>query len=121
MKINEVFEGLIKNPKNVYEIYPNTMDRRTRLSLDRDGYFYLEIFNEKEELIPTSKGGGCFNGNINYEGDWELVREPVDFITAVRSRKRIKTEGVIDFHPAEWYQDCIGLDDINGKWFIEGE
>lgn len=51
--------------------------------------------------------------------DWELVREPVDFITAVNSGKDIKPieKGISAFEPFSYWQ--ITLERINGKWYIE--
>lgn len=55
----------------------------------------------------------------NWDDDWELEREPVDFMTAVNSGKRIRPiDHTVDgfLHMDEWAFD---LEMINGKWFIE--
>jgi len=58
--------------------------------------------------------------SLDYE--WELVREPVDFMTAINSDKRISTEDrSIHLCGANWLLQNSGLTlaQINGKWYIE--
>ena len=63
---------------------------------------------------------GCVCGNWNDE--WELVRESVDFMTAVNSDKRISSEdGVIILcYPGALVRNgWLTISQINGKWIIE--
>ena len=66
--------------------------------------------------------GDSLNGNWN--DDWELMCEPVDFMTAINSGERIRSEfwkpgehiGT-DIPRDEWFR--ISADEINGKWYIK--
>jgi len=59
--------------------------------------------------------------------DWELVREPVNFMTAINSGKRIKPWGTtfafMDFGQVLFYLGSANVEvafkQINGKWLIE--
>ena len=131
MKINEAFEGLLKNKDSVYETKLGPF--RSELSLCKSGFFYLKIYDNLGKEIDSSLGGGGFNGNITAEDEWKLVREPVDFMTAIKAYemgKTIKcdTEGIgtrihkpdhnnilVDNRKAPITTNEI----INGKWLIE--
>ena len=120
MKINEAFEGLLKNKDSVYQ--SKNGNYRSELSLCESGYFYLKVYNNLGEEIDSSLGGGGFNGNIRATDEWELVREPVDFMTAVNSDKRISSEdGVIILcYPGALVRNgWLTISQINGKWLIE--
>lgn len=54
MKINEVFEKLIENPKDVYEFF--SCGKRHELSVDDNGFFRFRTFRDSEE-VPQSLGG----------------------------------------------------------------
>jgi len=58
-----------------------------------------------------------------FNTEWELVREEVDFMTAMNSGKPIKSCRCKAFHPFSWYLQTDGaylcLEEINGKWLIE--
>lgn len=56
-----------------------------------------------------------------YDMDWELIRKPVDFMTAVNSGKRIKPNvGIWDYaSPDLWVRNLLELHLINGKWLIK--
>jgi len=61
-----------------------------------------------------------FSDCILRRDNWELVREPVDFMTAVNSGKRIKSCENGCFHSISWYLKVgMNLTEINGKWLIE--
>ncbi len=53
--------------------------------------------------------------------EWKLVREPVDFMTAINSGKNIKpvTGYFIFADPRRWLKNFLYLDIVNGKWDIE--
>jgi len=53
--------------------------------------------------------------------EWELIKEPVDFITAINSGKKIKGEGFVEYHLFDWYirSNSLSLENINGNWYIE--
>ena len=118
MKINEVFEGLSVDNSGVY--WTNINDRRYELSADHSGFISFEVFDHSGKLIPSALGSGGFTGNIKINSDWELVRKPVDFMTAVNSGKPIKGAGSSNFHPYGWYFKVgLSIEQINGKWEIE--
>ena len=73
MKINEAFEGLLKNKDSVYQ--SKTGSYGSELSLCESGYFYLKVYDDLGKEIDSSLGGGGFNGNIRAEDEWELVRK----------------------------------------------
>ena len=118
MKINEVFEGLLKNKDSVYEAKMGNY--RSELSLCESGYFYLVIYDNHGEKIDSSLGGGGFSGNIMATDEWELVRQEVDFMTAMNSGKMIRGPRDNAFYGVKYQLTrVLTLDEINGKWLIE--
>lgn len=119
MKINEVFEGLIENGDNVYEMEKN--GQRYVLRRTEYGYFYLDIYNSLGCLANPEKGDGGFNGNLLPGDEWNLVRKPVDFMTAINSDKRIRPEDYPEFCSIHYWfkRGFITKKSVNGKWFIE--
>ena len=81
----------------------------------------IYCFSGDGELVRSSHHCASI-ARLNEE--WELVREPVTFMEAVNSRKRIKPDGWKEF---ESLIEIFGylqvasspLASINGKWFIE--
>lgn len=52
--------------------------------------------------------------------EWELVREAVDFMTAINSGKRIRAEGyTLSYTVEEWCSKGLNCALINGKWYVE--
>ena len=120
MKINEVFEGLLKNKNSVYQSKMGSY--RSELSLCESGFFYLTIYNNRGEEIDSSLGGGGFNGNIKAEEEWELVRQEVNFMTAMNSGKNSKPNSTAYnfMSVSHWLNTCVlSLEIINSKWLIE--
>ncbi|WP_407310604.1 hypothetical protein [Desulfosporosinus sp. SB140] len=69
---------------------------------------------------------------IKVDEEWELVREPVDFMTAINSGKLIRSElwNRYDHHACNFPRQPIdtscdifqlGKKEINGKWYIEDD
>ena len=66
---------------------------------------------------------------LNMKMEWELVQQPVSFMVALNSRKRIKGIDWMKYHSAKELMNCLGTrgdDDIvisslNGQWLIEEE
>jgi len=81
------------------------------IGCDKEGYIRFFEHGEFRDAF--------FDIHNKFDWDWELVRQPVDFLTAVNSGKRIRPvdhtiDGFLRFN--EW---SLNLEMINGKWFIE--
>ncbi|SHN77455.1 hypothetical protein [Desulfitobacterium chlororespirans] len=108
LKTWEVYKMALENPKAKF----NRLAHRETFEL-----------NEKGQLISilsdtTRTDYAC--PKINE--DWELVREPVDFMTAVNSGKSISDErGLVTRCTPEWLLErgMLSIELINSKWFIE--
>jgi YHS domain-containing protein len=94
-------------------------------------------FESDNNISPVElKDDGIFFAHGNHSryfisrGDanvlWTKVQEPVDFMTAINSGKRIKAESYTYYYSTEeWLKELklitfnIALKLINGKWLIE--
>ena len=97
------------------EVYtPEYAQRKFLRKLD-DVVYYFGVTGEL--YAPDSRGAI----SIRIDEDWELVREPVDFMTAINSGKSIRPEGHDDWNsPNSWLaQRSMKLEWVNGKWLIE--
>ena len=62
---------------------------------------------------------------MDLRSNWQLVREPTDFMTAVNSGRKVKSERWSRFYPLSEVYGILGacpldaIDVINGKWYIE--
>ena len=77
-----------------------------------DLYIYLDMGEENN----------C--ETVRLHDEWELVQEPVDFMTAANSGKRISGEGWDSYYFLHEVLHILqnrdnALDLINGKWLIE--
>jgi len=86
----------------------------------------LENNNLKATICWLDKNGKYYNdiviNNYTLEMKWELIKEPVDFMTAINSGKKIKGKGFVEYHFPNWYfgtEDALDLENINGNWYIE--
>ena len=92
-------------------------------SLNKDGYLVLERNGVKKSLDLLLKVASSRRLPAD---DWELIQEPVDFTTAIKSGERIK---YIEWGQYESADDAfyklhnsnvhVLKDAIMGKWFIE--
>ena len=74
-------------------------------------------FDESGELAFGSRKAQTIP---RLDDEWELVREPVDFMTAINSGKLVKLFDVKEsFEYRHWKYWDLALDRINGKWLIE--
>src|SRR5665648_813542 len=122
MKLSEAMAKLEGNQQfkfdSMYMGYRHVLCRR-------GGFIYIDAYNEGGQLIPSNIGRGQFNGNLTINMEWEQIQEPVDFMTAANSGKRIKCEGW-DFyyflHKAMYIlqnrdNELDLINGINGKWY----
>ena len=106
MKTGEIFTRALTNPKDEFK------------SMGQQFGDHVAHFNAVGKLVDT-EGELVFP---TYDMDWEIVWEPVDFMTAANSGKRIKSNACFEFHSISWYlqgQAHLTLDEVNGKWLIE--
>lgn len=128
LKINEVFEKLIENPKDVYEIF--SAGKRHELSVTDNGYFDFKTSCDGKEL-SRDVGGAWFGGNVLVDADWQLVLKPVKFMEAVNSGRRFRPENwglyncdktfrdlyenIIEFQGRKGSVEHV----LNGNWYVE--
>lgn len=105
MKTWEVYKIVLENPKAKFR----------RMS---DGEVYY--FSDQTHCIRRDGGNGSMLTD-RYDEDWELVREPVDFMTAINSGKAIRGENFTLANSGELFlgHQQLSPADINGKWYIE--
>ena len=120
MKINEVFEKLIENPKDVYQCF---LRNRSELSVSDLGFFQLRTFDKNNRVLDPHSGAGGFTGNLTVNTNWQLVRQPVDFMLAINSGKNIRpiTDTACDFREARYWLavTMLTLEMVNEKWEVE--
>lgn len=128
MKIWEAIKNLCENPKEKYQSLDGS--KRCVLSVER-GYFRFSRYNKDGVVISPVLAAGGFSGNVHQDYEWELVREPVDFVTAVKAYVEGRN---IASDRATYYPSMHGYDTdsiskmgmtfreiINNKWYIEEE
>ena len=115
MNIGEAINDIISNPNNVYE------------SELKGTIFILKIRYGNIYIYDKDNGRQC---NIDYPDinrDWNKVQQAVDFMTAINSGKKIRSEF--------WNQNYRSIEDaidnlassneekiilkINGNWYIK--
>ena len=111
-----------------------TEDKSLRF-VDRNGYVAFIRGKDNDsgilELLRPDSSSMQASGNLrlvdcvggcSFKADeWELVRQEVDFMTAVNSGKRIRPNAdAWDYmSPDLWIRHLLKLHLINGKWLIE--
>lgn len=111
MKTWEVVKALSENPKAKFTRASDGRKFETNATKISDGetvdYYVSGIANGGSECIALND-------------EWELVRQPVDFMTAVNSGKSIKSVDACYFEGLEmWTRDGrLTPERINGKWLI---
>lgn len=78
----EVIKMITENPKLKFRTYCSDVFK------DENGYIVFEN-------IDCIDG---FDGNFKGNEEWTLIQEPVDFMTAVKSGKKIKVEHILASH-----------------------
>ena len=86
-----------------------------------------------EKVVKNCNGQLCWNGSIHTpflisddKHNWELVPEPVDFMTAINSEKNIRYENWVRYYRlGSAFEIMVGKSPVilremlNGKWFVE--
>lgn len=124
----EAFKILEENPESRLK-FKTVTDNGTVLILRVGGFGYYHITN-----IDGAAKGASDNLHINNQ-EWELVKEPVDFIEAIKAYDEGKTIickldfGDIAYEPKrqteygrvlESWSEAIGTKEIlEGKWYIQ--
>ena len=78
MKLWEVIKALTEDPTKRFETKLASKGWTACMRVDTgfSRYFKFEVFNGKR-LVDQSRDGGAFNGNVELDLDWQLVRQPV--------------------------------------------
>ena len=101
-----------------WEVYKNELEQPKQIYLRKlDGVNYR--FDIYRGLLPCEWREAMWT-TIKADDEWELVRKPVNFMTAVNSGKMIK--GPLDnaFHEVKYQlSGVLTLDEVNSKWLIE--
>jgi hypothetical protein len=136
-KTSEAIAMLEKNPKAKYI----SMCGGNKYELSAGGmtgnYFVFTAYNRNNEKIEPDIPAGGFNYNIPVDLEWELIQEPVDFLTAVKAYsegKTIRSEqedgaseiysckcGIISMFEGEKGTILNCKEVLKAKWYIEGE
>ena len=117
MKTWEVIKALTENPNLKFEY--DTGFEAGVVTMVRG---YVKVIECSKLPIETPT---VLDLNIGFmTADWQLVQEPVDFMTAANSGKRISSEGWDSYyflhevlHILQNRDNALYL--INGKWLIE--
>ncbi len=126
MKLWEVIKALTEDPTKKFEAKLASEDWTACMRVDTgfSRYFKFEVFNGKR-LIDQSHAGGAFNGNVELDLDWQLVRQPVTWQEAIQAWAdgRIISVEIGGFKYKFTHDDNIfGLSGrmINlGTWYVE--
>lgn len=114
MKTWQMIKALTENPNYIFRNAHNSV---MISKISKRIVWVPDSDNEEESpfIIYSSAPGGVDNLHI----EWDLVQEPVDFMTAINSGKRIRPEGHTLFYAAEeWCSKGLNHALINGKWYI---
>ena len=103
-----------------------------------NNYFVFNVYTKNGEKISSSTGGGGFNYNIPTDLKWELIQQPVDFLTAVKAYSEGKTircelsdnsnllyamiKGFGTFHPMvdkDRKSAITQTEILEGTWYVE--
>ncbi len=101
MKTWEMIKELTENPEKKF------------ISKGQIGEGYVSVKNNAVVWLGKGQVGQSLTINHLQSGEWEEVKEPVDFMTAVKSGKRIKFIQASYFSLSDDYQSLTdSLDDL---------
>ena len=116
MKISQVMTHLEENPKLKF----TDLKQEVEIYVDESGFLMAKYRGQ----FPG------FDGNIEFHNDWQIVREPVDFMTALNNGRNIKpAEGDFEYTSSQAWLRILGngcylagkpwVDYVNSKWYVE--
>ena len=100
-----------------------TENEELKFNLTNGPHITISMSDNNYIMLNGSNGRKISaDGNISINDTWELEQQPVNFMEAVNSGKRIKCESLKDFHDIEWcFNTRLSLKVINERWYIEEE
>ena len=114
----EALKKLSENPELVFCIVRDGKRSRIGYPKDCSGISWISEDGTYESDIELNE--------IFLNQKWTIAKQPVSFMEAINSGKRIKAEGQEDYQPvskALWIlsNSFISVKLINGKWYIKEE
>jgi len=114
VKTGEMYVYVLANPKAKFT-QPRSLNNAI-YEFDKHGNLKVLIDGELKFCDTPPKP----------DDNWDLVREPVDFMTAINSESEIMYENWIDYASVDMVLDILAnkmqgtaLRMINGKWYIK--
>jgi len=116
MKTGEMITSLTDNRDAKFKCANGCIVNPNRdfiIGCDKDGYIKFFEHGEFRDAY--------FDIHKKLDWEWELIRNQVEFMTAVNSGKRIRPVGQLDFIDVETVLGSFYLTIplVNGKWEIE--
>ena len=127
MKTSEMFAMLEKNPKLTFVC--RNGDNEYFMTSETVFNTYYKSYAKKNGQVITQRGEGDFFGNINFDDNWQVIREPVPSWEAIKALSEGKS--------IEWHSDndreilCFSKNDkpesewavnlnifFTGKWYV---
>jgi hypothetical protein len=115
-KTSEAIAMLEKNPRA--KLTTTLGGNKYELLVDgkNNNYFVFNVYTKNGEKISSSIGGGGFNYNIPTDLKWELIQQPVDFLTAVKAYSEGKTiRCEIGNNEPSFYSREVAISVLTGK------
>ena len=103
-----------------WEVYKNELEQPKQIYLRKSDEINY-CFDVHRGLLPCEWQDAIWT-TIKIDDEWELARQPVDFMTAINSGKYIKPSGLsFNFMSVSYWLNTyvLSLGKINGKWLIE--
>jgi hypothetical protein len=119
MKTSEMIAALEKNPKLRFR------NGKDYIAV-RNGFIYFERKTDQYPggVVPDSVSGGNWNGNVNVDTNWQLVRESVPGWEAIKALTEGKTlecdynGGISKIKPND--RGGLSIQSLRrGTWYIE--
>jgi len=136
MKTWEMIKELTENPEKEF------ICKSKGIFAEQKAYFYIDEYGEESIKIVNNETGNAIKKH-HTNREWEEVaevKEPVDFMAAVESSKRVRVEhpyisqpyekselsrdyqylgAILDILSAAWGEDEIRKIILEGDWYIQ--